>query len=168
MRKTLLAIIATLLLITNTALAQPNDLQAQQQKVNRIKSTTQGQTIFRLVEKYSKQYKVDPEFVHSIILVESGYNPNAKSPCGARGLMQMMDNTFYARKVGSNPYNMEQNIHAGVKHYRGMLDRYKGQHIYALAAYNAGGAQVTIGKPIPKHAKAYADKVMYYKNGIIF
>lgn len=168
MKKTILTAIAVVLLACNTTLAQPNDLQAQQQRVNNIKKTQQGQTIFRLVEKYSKQYKVDPAFAHSVILVESGYNPNAKSPCGAKGLFQMMDGTFYARKVGNNPYNMEQNIHAGVKHYRGMLDRYKGQHVYALAAYNVGGARIIEGKPIPSYARAYADKVIYYKNGILF
>lgn len=167
MKKTILTIIAMLLLGTN-AFAQPKDLHVQQQKVNQIKQTQQGKEIFRLVDKYSKQYNVDSKYIHSIILVESGYNPKVTSPCNAKGLMQLMDGTFHARKVGSNPYSMEQNIHAGVKHYRGMVDRYHGNNMYALAAYNAGGARIIANKPIPSYAKAYAEKVMYYKNGITF
>lgn len=166
MRKTLLAIVATLLLITNTALAQPNDLQAQK-KVNHVRqtlSTTEGQQIKTAVDKYSRQYNVDKALIHAVILTESNYNPKATSSCGARGLMQLMPATFHARKVGSNYYSIDQNIHAGTKHLKGLLAKYEGDVPRALGAYNLGGAHVQKGKPLPKQAQYYVNKVYYHKN----
>ena len=172
MKKTILTAIAVMLLACNTALAQPADLRAQQQKVNNIKKTQQGKVIFRLVEKYSKQYKVDPAFAHSVILVESGYNPNAKSPCGAKGLFQMMDGTFYARKVGNNPYNIEQNIQAGIKHIAGLQAKYKGNMYAVASAYNIGGGAhdklVAKYGTMPKVTKDYVYRVQSYKQLITF
>ena len=174
MRKTILVILTAfvLLLSNNTALSQPVDLQAQQQKVDNIKQTHQGKEIFKLVDKYSKQYKVDSNVVKAIILVESAYNPKATSTQGCKGLMQMADVSFYARKVGQDPYNIEQNIHAGTKHYAGMLAKYKGNSHLALAAYNAGGGAVdsslrTSGT-IPHYTKGYVNKVQSYSKLITF
>lgn len=166
MRKTLLAIIAILLLITNTALAQPNDLRTQQ-KVKYVKNTlatTEGQKIKTAVDKYSKQYNIDKILIHAVILTESGYNPMATSSCGARGLMQLMPSTFMARKVGNNSYNIDQNIHAGTKHLKGLLARYEGDVTRALGAYNLGGAYVKKDRPLPKQAQYYVNKVYYHKN----
>jgi len=174
MKKTILVMVTTLLLLlsNNTALSQPADLQAQQQKVNSVKKTQQGQEIFKLVDKYSKQYNVDSKFVHSVILVESGYNPKATSPCGAKGLMQMMDGTFYARKVGNNPYDVETNIHAGVKHIAGLQAKYQGNMYMVASAYNVGGGAVdralkTTGQ-LPKGTKDYVYRVQSYKQLITF
>lgn len=172
MRKTLLAIVATLLLITNTALAQPNDLQAQQQKVNRIKSTTQGKEIMNTIDRYSKQYRVDSNLMKAIILVESGFNPNAISPDGSKGLCQMQDSSFYARKVGNNPYDITQSIHAGTKHMSGLLAKYKGREDLALAAYNCGGGCVDshlkrYGK-LPQSTLPYIYRIQNYKQFITF
>jgi soluble lytic murein transglycosylase-like protein len=137
-----------------------------------VKQTQQGKEIFQFVEKYSEQYKVDSKFVHSVILVESGYNPNATSPCGAKGLMQLMPATFNARKVGTNPYSIEQNIHAGVKHIAGLQAKYKGNMYLVASAYNAGGGAVDrslqkYGK-IPRGTEGYVYKVQSYKQFITF
>ena len=174
MKKTILVMVTAFLLLlsNNTALSQPADLQAQQKKVNNIKQTQQGKEIFKLVDKYSELYKVDSKFVHAVILVESGYNPNATSPCGARGLMQMMPTTFNARKVGTNPYNMEQNIHAGVKYIAGLQAKYKGNMYMVASAYNVGGGVVdralkTTGQ-LPKGTKDYVYRIQSYKQFITF
>ena len=174
MRKTILVMVTAFLLLlsNNTALSQPADLQAQQKKVNNIKQTQQGKEIFKLVDKYSELYKVDSKFVHAVILVESGYNPNATSPCGAKGLMQMMPATFNARKVGTNPYNMEQSIHAGVKHIAGLQAKYKGNMYMVASAYNVGGGAVdralkTTGQ-LPKGTKDYVYRIQSYKQFITF
>ena len=173
MKQTILVIVMALLLLSNnTALAKPADLQAQQKKVNSVKQTQQGKDIFRLVDKYSKQYNVDSNIVKAIILVESGFNPNATSPHGCKGLMQMADVSFYSRKVGQNPYDIEQNIHAGTKHYAGMLAKYKGNSHLALAAYNAGGGAVDrslkANGAIPAYTKGYVNKVQSYSRMITF
>jgi len=174
MKKTILVMLTTLLLLVsnNTALSQPADLQAQQQKVNSVKQTQQGQEIFKLVDEYSKQYKVDSKFIHAVILVESGYNPNATSPCGAQGLMQMMPATFNARKVGTNPYDIRQNVHAGVKHIAGLQAKYNGNMYMVASAYNVGGGAVdralkTTGQ-LPKGTKDYVYRVQSYKQLITF
>lgn len=173
MKQTILVIVMALLLLSNnTALAKPADLQAQQKKVNNVKQTQQGKDIFRLVDKYSKQYKVDSNIVKAIILVESGFNPKATSPHGCKGLMQMADVSFYSRKVGNNPYDIEQNIHAGTKHYAGMLAKYKGDHTLSLAAYNAGGGAVDRSLrqngTIPQYTQGYVYKVQSYSKLITF
>lgn len=174
MKKTLLVILvsAMMLISNNICLAQPSDLKAQQDKVNQIKQTQQGKQIMSLVDKYSKQYKVDPKFVKAIILVESGFNPKATSSHGAKGLMQMMDNTFYARQVGKNPYDMEQNIHAGVKHIAGLSAKYKGNMYYVASAYNCGGGNVDSSLKkygrLPKYTSNYVYRVQSYKQLITF
>lgn len=172
MKKTILTIVALLLLGTNAFAQQPTDLQAQQKKVNQIKQTQQGKHIMSLVDRYSAQYKVDSKLVKAIILVESGFNPNATSKCGAKGLGQMMDNTFYARKVGTNPYNPEQNVHALCKHLAGLQAAHKGNTSYMLASYNAGGGNVNASLRkygrIPSYTQGYVNRVQSYRNSIVF
>lgn len=172
MKKTILLIIAYMLLC-NTALSKElYNLQAQQTKVNNIKKTQQGKLILATADKYSKQYKVDPALVKAIILVESGFNPKACSAHGAKGLMQMMDVTFYARKVGNNPYSIDHNVHAGVKHIAGLHAKYKGNTSYIIASYNCGCGNLDSSLrrygTVPKYTKGYIDKVHYYKKNLVF
>jgi soluble lytic murein transglycosylase-like protein len=102
-----------------------------------------------LVEKTSRAHNVDPLLVDSVIRVESNYNPNAVSPKGAEGLMQLMPPT--ARMLGvSDSFDPAENIEAGVKYLKYLQDLYKDDRL-ALAAYNAGPAAVDRFKQVPPY-----------------
>jgi soluble lytic murein transglycosylase-like protein len=112
----------------------------------------------------SRANGVEGELVHAIIWAESSYNPNAVSPAGAAGLMQLMPET--ARSYGvRNVFDPAENIHAGVKIMRQLLAKFGGDPELALAAYNAGAnAVIRAGNRIPPHpeTEAYVPKVMDY------
>jgi soluble lytic murein transglycosylase-like protein len=112
-----------------------------------------------IVEKAARDNNVDPLLVHSIIRVESNYNPYAVSPKGAQGLMQLMPPT--ARDLGvSNSFDPRQNIEAGVRYLKYLQDLYKDDRL-ALAAYNAGPAAVQKYKWIPPYPETqdYVNRV---------
>ena len=138
--------------------------QVKKAQVERALNGPNGAQIKKSVNKYSTMYKVDPYLVHALILTESGYVPTAKSVCGAAGLMQLMPPTFRARNVGSNMYDIDQNIHAGVKHFAGLMARYNNNLFLALSAYNIGGGATDKykGKPHPA-TRGYINTVMYHK-----
>lgn len=138
--------------------------QVHQSNIEQKLSTPQGVIIKKSVKKYSDKYGVDPNLVHAVIMVESTYNPKATSSCGAQGLMQLMPTTFKARNVGNNAYDIDQNIHAGVKHLAGLSGRHNGNWYLALASYNAGGGRVPVSSDkVPHFTKKYVDRVFYYK-----
>jgi soluble lytic murein transglycosylase len=90
-----------------------------------------------LIEKYAADYGFEPSLIRSIIATESGFNPKAVSPKGARGLMQLMPET--ATRLGvRNSFDPEQNIQGGVKHFRFLMDNFNNNLELSLAAYNAG------------------------------
>jgi soluble lytic murein transglycosylase-like protein len=104
-----------------------------------------------LVIEHAQRQSLRPELVRAVIQVESGFNPRARSPKGAMGLMQLMPAT--ARELGvTNPYDPEQNIRGGTAYLRRLLDRYDGDERLALAAYNAGaGAVDRYGRNVPPY-----------------
>ena len=104
-----------------------------------------------LIIEHARINSVRTDLVRAVMQVESGFNPSARSPKGAMGLMQLMPET--ARIYGvSNPYNPEDNVRAGVKYLRALLDRYDGSEELALAAYNAGpGAVDKHGQSVPPY-----------------
>ncbi len=105
--------------------------------------------IARLVEKTARAYDVDPLLVHSVIQVESNYNPYAVSPKGARGLMQLVPGT--ARRFGvSNTFDATQNVDAGVRYLRYLQDLF-GDDRLAIAAYNAGEGAVLKHGSVPPY-----------------
>jgi soluble lytic murein transglycosylase-like protein len=115
--------------------------------------------ISEMVEKAARDNHVDPLLVHSIIQVESNYNPYAVSPKGAQGLMQLMPPT--ARDLGvSNSFDPRQNIEAGVRYLKYLQDLYKDDRL-ALAAYNAGPGAVQKYKWIPPYPETqdYVNRV---------
>ena len=104
-----------------------------------------------------------PNLVRAVIQVESGFDPRARSPKGALGLMQLMPAT--AMELGvTNPLDAAQNIRGGVKYLRTLIDRFGSEEL-ALAAYNAGpGAVDRYGKRIPPYAETqdYVRRVRGY------
>ncbi len=94
-----------------------------------------------LVDSIAERHEVDRDLVHSIIRVESNYNPFAVSSKGALGLMQLVPST--ARRFGvPDSLNPVENVEGGVRYIKYLLDHYNGDHRLALAAYNAGEGTV--------------------------
>jgi len=98
-------------------------------------------TLAKLVDAIAERHSVDRDLVHSMIRVESNYNPFATSNKGALGLMQLVPST--ARRFGvSDAFDPTQNVEGGVRYLKYLLDHYNGDHTLALAAYNAGEGTV--------------------------
>ena len=101
--------------------------------------------------------------LHAVISAESGYNPNARSPKNAQGLMQLIPAT--ARRFGVNdPYDPIENLHGGARYLRWLLDLFTDLRL-ALAAYNAGeGAVQRYGNTIPPYpeTRTYVQRVLEF------
>ena len=112
-----------------------------------------------IVEEASRRFSVDPPLIRAVIEVESSGNPNAVSPAGARGLMQLMPKT--AAELGvTNPFDPVENITAGTRYLRQLLDRYWGNVKLALAAYNWGmGNLEKRPEAMPQETRAYVTRV---------
>jgi soluble lytic murein transglycosylase-like protein len=105
----------------------------------------------QLANAAAAKYGLPPSLVRSVMKAESGFQPGAVSPKGAIGLMQLMPGT--AQSLGVNPYDPAQNVDAGTRYLRSLLEKYNGLLRHALAAYNAGPEAVDKHGGVPPFAE---------------
>src|SRR5262245_20626722 len=113
------------------------------------------------IKKVSAKYNVPPDVVAAVIEAESEFNPRAVSHRGARGLMQLMPKT--AKTLGvDDPFDPRENIEAGVRHLRALMDRFGDNLPLVLAAYNAGEVAVIKHRGVPpyRETRAYVKRIM--------
>jgi soluble lytic murein transglycosylase-like protein len=122
----------------------------------------------RFVKEAAERHRIDPALIRAVIETESNWNPKAHSHKGAGGLMQLIPTT--AQRFGAyDVFNPQQNINAGVKYLRTLLERYNGNLDLALAAYNAGEGAVDRAHGVPsfRETRNYVQKVQsaYFRPG---
>ncbi len=122
----------------------------------------------KLIHEAAERHKMDPALVRAVIETESNWNPKAFSHKGAGGLMQLIPTT--AHRYGAyDVFDPQQNIDAGVKYLRTLLERYNGNLDLALAAYNAGEGAVDRAHGVPgfRETRNYVQKVQnaYFRPG---
>jgi soluble lytic murein transglycosylase-like protein len=114
-----------------------------------------------MAETTAQRYGLDPVLFSALVEQESGWDPQATSRVGAKGLCQLMDGT--ARDLGvSNPYDPQQSLDGGARYLRQMLDRFGGDRAKALAAYNAGPGFVSrhTAAEWPGETKGYVRNIL--------
>ena len=123
------------------------------------------QEIDAAIDQAASRHNVDPNLVRAVIKVESNFNPNAVSRKGAMGLMQLMPQTARQLKV-ANPFDPQQNVDAGVRHLKQLMENYGGDVKLTLAAYNAGQGAVARSAGVPHFAETrnYVKRItqLYY------
>ncbi len=126
-----------------------------------------GGDLRALAEAAARRHGLDPALVLAVVQVESGFRPDAVSPKGARGLMQLMPGT--ATRLGvEDSFDPEQNLDGGTRHLGDLIARYDGDVKRALAAYNAGEGAVERHRGVPPYGetRAYVQSVLRrYRSG---
>ena len=135
---------------------------------SRRSATRSDDRLDRIVRAAAERHKVDPALVKAVINTESGWNSLAVSSKGAVGLMQLIPGTAERYGVG-NPFDAAENVEGGTTYLRSLLDRYKGDLMKSLAAYNAGERAVDQNRGVPAYPETqrYVQKVTdaYFQPG---
>lgn len=126
------------------------------------KQMTQSE-IDNLIEKKAFRYGINPDFVRSVVMVESGYDVAALSPKGAMGLMQLMPATASDLRV-QNPWEPEENLEGGITYLVSLLSEFRDVR-HALVAYNAGPEVVRKKQAVPQETRQYVHLVLTHFNG---
>src|SRR3989454_4262064 len=115
------------------------------------------------IAEAAARYAVPERLIWAVIRVESGFDHRAVSRKGARGLMQLMPETAAILGVRDS-FNPRENIHAGARHLRGLMERFRYDLPLAIAAYNAGEKPVTSYRGIPPYpeTREYVARVLRY------
>jgi hypothetical protein len=129
--------------------------------IDELGPATGGADLVRLASDAARRRGLDPALVLAVVAVESGFRPQAVSPKGAQGLMQLMPRTAASLGV-EDALDPEQNLDAGVRHLEALIRRYDGSLTRALAAYNAGEGAVARhgGVPPYRETRAYVRRVL--------
>lgn len=126
-----------------------------------LSATAKPTDLAEMVEAAARRHNLDPELVRAVVAVESGFRPDAVSPKGAQGLMQLMPRT--ARSLGvKDAFDPADNLDGGTRYLRALVTRYGGDLRRALAAYNAGEGAVARHGGVPPYPEtlAYVRKVL--------
>ncbi len=138
---------------------------SNQTSFNFNRGTYSPEQVEAAIEQAATRHNLDPNLVRAVIKVESNFNPNAVSRKGAMGLMQLMPNTARQLNV-TNPFDPAQNVDAGVRHLKKLLQTYGGDVPLTLAAYNAGQGAVARSAGIPRFSetRSYVRRItnLYY------
>lgn len=113
------------------------------------------------IKRAAEAYKLPEELLHAVMAVESGFNPDAVSSKGAVGLMQLMPGTAKDMYVGDARVP-DQNIDGGARYLRILANKYDGDLVKTLAAYNAGPDAVNRAGGVPSYqeTRLYVEKVL--------
>ncbi len=153
-----------------SAAAEVNQYLGEQPGESTSQSFVRGksfspQEIDAAIDQAASRHNVDPNLVRAVIKVESNFNPNAVSRKGAMGLMQLMPQTARQLNV-ANPFDPQQNVDAGVRHLKQLMENYGGDVKLTLAAYNAGQGAVARSAGVPHFAETrnYVKRItqLYY------
>jgi hypothetical protein len=153
--------------LTGKSATVPSQAAPDGRSIGNPGSTGRQTSFDDLIVHHARLNNVRPELIRAVVTVESDFNPSARSPKGALGLMQLMPATARQFNV-TNPFDPAQNIRGGSSYLRQLLDRYNNNEELALAAYNAGpGAVDKYGQSIPpyRETRHYVTKVSKVAGG---
>jgi soluble lytic murein transglycosylase-like protein len=137
------------------------DVLKQQNQQNPQVSGSDSGDVADYVRSIARQYNVDSNLALAVAKTESNLQPNAVSPAGAVGVMQLMPDTAASLGI-SNIYDTRENIDGGVRYLKQMLNTFNGDVVKAVAAYNAGPAAVKAYNGVPPYQETrdYVNKVL--------